>query len=162
MDIGENFKNSWEESKNEPFVPHAELMLFDEFVKRIGIPEEQAIQLLKEAGITVKDRKTVINDIAEENDIAPSEIHDLLIKSLSKEKKDKLAKTAEHQTIGSGFGMKSLEQVAAELEMPVEEAVEILESRGIRAKKDDLIKTIAEENEKRPYEIVNLLKDKKE
>ena len=162
MDIGENFKNSWEESKNEPFVPHAELMLFDEFVKRIGIPEEQAIQILKDVGITVKDRKTVINDIAEENDIAPSEIHDLLIKSLSKEKKDKLAKSSEHQTIGSRFGMKSLEQIAAELEMSVEDAVKILESSGITAKKDDQIKTIAEENGKRPYEIVNLLKDKKD
>jgi hypothetical protein len=162
MDIGENFKNSWEESQNEPFIPHAELMRFDEFVERIGIPEEQALQTLEDAGITVFERERVIKDIAEENGVAPSEIHDLLIKSLSKEKKDKLAKTTEHQTIGSGFGMKSLEQVAAEIDMSVEDAVKILESSGITAKKDDLIKTIAEKNGKKPYEIVNFLKDKKE
>jgi len=161
MDIGENFKNSWEESQREPFVPHAELMRFDEFVEQIGIPEEQALQTLKAAGITITDRKTLIKDIAEENNVAPSEIHNLLIRSLSKEMQDRLTEAEKHQPGGSGCGMKSLEQVAVELDMSAEGAVKILESNGITARKEDLIKTIAENNGKRPFEIVNLLKDTK-
>jgi len=161
MDIGENFKNSWEESQREPFVPHAELMRFDEFVEQIGIPEEQALQTLKAAGITITDRETPIKDIAEENNVAPSEIHNLLIRSLSKEMQDRLTEAEKHQPGGSGFGMKSLEQVAVELDMSAEGAVKILESNGITARKEDLIKTIAENNGKRPFEIVNLLKDTK-
>ena len=162
MDIGANFKNSWEESRNEPFVPHAELMRFEEFIEQIGVPEEQALQTLEAAGITVKDRKTLIKDIAEENSVAPSEIHNILIRSLSKEEQDKLTKTAEHQPRRGGFGMKSLEQVVGELGIPVEDAIGILKSKGITAKKDESIKTIAENNGKKPFEIVNLLKDTQE
>ena len=160
MDIGENFKNSWDESRSEPFIPHAELMSFDEFVERIGIPEEQAFQTLKAAAITVNDRKRIIKDIAEANDVAPSEIHDLLIEFLSKEEKDELAQTAKPQSRG-GFGAMSLEQVAGELGMSVEDAIAILGSKGIASKKSDLIKTIATNNGKRPFEIVNLLRDAK-
>jgi len=159
MDIGEKFKNSWEESQNEPFVPHAELMSFDKFVERIGIPEEQALLTLKAAGITVREGKTLIKDIAVENGVAPSEIHDLLIKSLLREEQDKLTEAAEHQPRGGGFGTKSLEQVAGELNISVEDAINILKSNGITAKKDDLIKKIGGNNGKRPFEIVNLLKD---
>jgi hypothetical protein len=161
MDIGENFKNSWEESQSEPFIPHAELMRFDEFVKQIRITEEQAIQVLEVSGITIRDRNAQILDIAEENGVAPSEIHDILIQSLSKEEKKRLNKAPEHQSKG-GFGSKSLGQVAAELNISAEAAIQILESKGITATKDDLIRTIAASNEKRPIEIVNILKDTKE
>lgn len=161
MDIGENFKNSWEESKNEPFVPHAELMRFDEFVKRIKIPEERALRTLESAGILVRDRDTLIKDVAKDNSVAPSEIHNILIKSLSREEQDKLSKTGEHKPLGGGFGMKSLEQVALEFGLSVDEAVDILQSNGITAEKDDLIKTIAENSGKKPFEVVNLLKNTK-
>jgi hypothetical protein len=161
MDIGENFRNSWEESMREPFVPHAELMRFDEFVKQIGITEEQALHILETSGITVGDKKTIIKEIAEENGFAPSEIHDILIQSLSKEEKDKLSKGVEYQSKG-GFGSKSLEQVASELNISVADALNILESKGITAKKSDLIRTIATKYGKRPIEIVNFLRNSKE
>lgn len=160
MDIGESFKNSWEESQNEPFVPHAELMRFDEFVEEIGISDEQAFQTLESAGITVRERKEIIKEIAEENGVAPSEIHDILVKSLSKEEKEKLLKTAKPQSRG-GFGAMSLEQVAGEINMSVEDAIAILGSKGITAKKEDSIRTIAMNCGKRPFEIVNILRDAK-
>ncbi len=160
MGIGENFKNSWEESKDEPFVPHAELMRFDEFVKTLGILEEQALKTLEASGITVKDTTIPIKEIAEENGVAPLEIHDLLVQSLSKEEKDNLSGAAESQSRG-GFGAKTLEQVAAELKISAEDAVNILESRKIAAKKDELIRTIATNNGKRPFEIVNILRETK-
>jgi len=160
MDIGEKFKNSWEESQYEPFIPHAELMRFDEFLETIGIPEKKALQTLKAAGITVRDRKGIIKEIAEENSVAPSEIHDLLIRSLSIREKNKLAPTAKPRTRGD-FGAKSLEQVAGELDMSVEDAIAILGSKGITAAKDDLIRTIATNNGKRPFEIVNLMREAK-
>jgi hypothetical protein len=161
MDIGEGFKNSWEESKNEPFVPHAELMRFDEFVKTLGIPEDKALQILEASGIAVRDRKALIKEIAENEDVAPSEIHDLLVQSLSKEEKDKLSGAAGSQPRG-GFGAKTLAQVAAELDISAEDAVDVLESKGISAKKDELIRTIATNNGKRPFEIVNILRETKE
>jgi hypothetical protein len=161
MDIGENFKNSWEESQNEPFVPHAELMRFEEFIEQIGIHEEKALRVLEASGIIVKDRQTLIKEIAEENGVAPSEIHDLLIRSLSDEEKDKLTDAASRQSRG-GFGMKSLEQVASELGLSAKDAIRILESKGIAAKKDDLIRSIATNSGKKPVDIVNFLRDTKE
>jgi hypothetical protein len=161
MDIGEGFKNSWEESKDEPFVPHAELMRFDEFVKTLRIQEEQALQTLEASGIIVKDKTIPIKAIAEENGVAPSRIHDLLVQSLSREEKDKLTGAAGGQPRG-GFGSKTLAQVAAELDISAEDAVDILESKGISARKDELIRTIATKNRKRPFEIINILRDMKE
>jgi len=115
---------------------------------------------LKAAGITVRDRKGIIKEIAEENSVAPSEIHELLIRSLSIREKNKLAPTAKPRTRGD-FGAKSLEQVAGELDMSVEDAIAILGSKGITAAKDDLIRTIATNNGKRPFEIVNLMREAK-
>jgi signal transduction histidine kinase len=160
MDLGENFRNSWEESRNEPFVPHAELMSFEEFVKQIGIPDEQALQRLKNSGIEVKNRNALIKDIAKENEVAPSDIHDLLIKSLPREEKERMAEAVLHPSTGAGFGMKSLEQIAGELDMPVEDAINILKSREISAQKNDLIKDIAEKSGKRPFEIIEILRQR--
>jgi hypothetical protein len=130
-------------------------------VRQIKITEEQALQVLEASGITIRDRNAQIAEIAEENSVAPSEIHDILIQSLSKEEKKRLTQVTEHQSKG-GFGSKSLEQVAAELNISAEEAIQILESKGITATKDELIRTIATKSGKRPIEIVNFLRATKE
>lgn len=48
------------------------------------------------------------------------------------------------------------------LNISTEDAVNILESMGVTATKDDLIRTIATNGGKRPIAIVNILKDTKE
>ena len=51
MDLGESLKNSWEESENEPFIPHAELLTLQEFSRQVEISLEETLAILKGQGI---------------------------------------------------------------------------------------------------------------
>jgi hypothetical protein len=159
MDIGEHFKNSWEESQSEPFIPHAELMTFDKFSQDIGISAKRAKAILKVGGIAVEDDSKLIKDIASENNVSPVEIYTILKESLSVEESEKVHRLASKTQpfSGRGYGWKTLEQLASELEISVAQIMEILELEGIEANETEVIRSIAERNDMKAVDIVNLI-----
>ena len=48
---------------------------------------------------------------------------------------------------GGGFGWKTIEQIATELDLPIKEVLTILKEAGVEAKKADVIREAAERNE---------------
>jgi hypothetical protein len=151
MDFGTKMKNSWEESSQEPFVPHAEEMSLEEFIEQIGIPQDEALKLLENKGIRVQNPSLSIKDIASDHNTSPVAIYEILEKEPAKKKQS-----------GRGYGWKTLENVAQELGIPLQDIMTFLQSEGIEAKKDDVIRDVAEKNGMTPYELVEMIQKLKE
>jgi hypothetical protein len=159
MDFGQKMKNSWEENSQEPFVPHAELMSFDEFTGQIGIPKEKAKGILQSNGITVGSTTDLISDIARDNRTSPVALYEILKKDLPSGETKRLEEitTPQKQSRGGGYGWKTLENLAQELDIPVQDIMEFLASKGIEAQKGDVIRNAAEKNRLKAYELVEMI-----
>ena len=164
MDFGTKMKNSWEESRQEPFIPHAESMNIEEFAKQIGMPMERAEKILKNNGISVRDTSSTIQDIAEDNNTSPVALYEILKTELPSEEKKKLEDitTSKKQGAGGGYGWKTLENLAQELDIPIQDIMEFLQSKGIDAKKDEVIRNVADKNGLKAYELVDMIQKIKE
>ena len=166
MDLGEFLKNSWEDNRSQPFVPHAELLTLHEFTRQVDIPLDEALRILQAKGVEVDDPGAEVADIAAKNSISPAEIYAFLSSGLSVEAKQKVdSRVAGTQGRGAGaggggFGWKTIEQIAVELNVPIEKVMAILKEAGIDAKKTDIIRDAAEKNDRRALDLVNLIKEK--
>ncbi len=149
MDLGEYVTDSWANETNEPPVPHAELQTLAEFSKTINMPLRKIVAMLKENNITVKDSSKTIEKIASANKITPSKIY-LLLKSEGKTEQSKYSR-------GSGFGRKLLSEILNENNLTWEEGIARLKSKGVIVKNDDKLRSIAEENDLTPLEIIEAL-----
>jgi hypothetical protein len=151
MDFGERMKNSWEESKQEPFIPHAEEMSLDELIEQIGISSEEAGKLLEDKGIKVDRWDSILKDIAEENETSPVAIYEMLQK-----------KPVQKKGAGQGYGWKTLENLAQDLDIPIQDIMSFLQANGIDARKDEVIRNVAEKNGMKAYELVEMIRKVKE
>lgn len=160
MDFGEKMKNSWEESSQEPFVPHAELMSLDVFTSQIGIPTETAIEIFEKEGIAIRSPSDLIKDIAAENDTSPVALYEMLESELSTDAKEKFESLTEQkkQPAGGGYGWKTIENLAQELEIPAQDIMKLLRSKGIDAKKDEVIRNVADRHGLKAYELVDMIR----
>lgn len=164
MDFGTKMKNSWEESSQEPFVPHAEEMSLKDFIGQIGISKEEALKALEKKGIQLQDTSASIKDIAVDNNTSPVALYEILKSELPTEAKEKFDSltTQKKQTRGGGYGWKTLENLAQDLNIPIQDIMEFLQSKGIDAQKTEVIRNVAEKNGITPYELVEMIQKIKE
>jgi len=160
MDIGEDLKNSWDESRAEPFQPHAEDLTFRDFTERINMPLAEARRILEKTGIKIEDDAAVMKDIAAEHHVAPSHIYDLLTRHTAApgEKGAARSSSADLGRTGRGYGWKTIEQASREEGVLPGAAIEALYSQGITARKSDVVRTLAEKNGKKATDIVNIIR----
>lgn len=150
MELGEYFKDSWEEAKADVPLAHAELLSLEEFASKTGLPLDQTIQAFKAKGYQVGDKKQTLREIAKVNGVSPAVLYEA-VKAKGAEPKT--------QTYGSGSGMgrKTIKAVCAELGLPVDEAISRLEKKGITASSGDRFKDIASKAGKTPMDILNII-----
>ena len=162
MDLGESFKNSWEDSQRQPFVPHAELLSFRQFIRDIGISEVKAVEILGENGILIQDKEKLIQDIARSNGISPADIYSMLKNSLSEEERHKVDQVTSgaRSFTGRGYGWKTVENLAQEMNVPLDQILEKLKSKGIDAEKDEVLRNLAERHGMKAVDLVNLIQEK--
>jgi len=160
MDFGEKMRNSWEESSQEPFVPHAELMSLDEFTSQIGIPTDRAIMIFEKEGIAIRGPNDLIKDIAADNGTSPVALYKILEREISSDAKEKFESLTEQkkQPAGGGYGWKTIEDLARELDIPVQDIMKFLRSKGIEAKKDEVIRNVAEKHGLKAYDLVDMIR----
>ncbi len=149
MDFGEYLSNSWSNPSSEPPIPHAELLTLSQYAQKTGTNMENLLQSLKHEGIQHVDSTTTIEELAEMNNTSPSE----LIQRVS----DNDAK----KTLYTGYGRKTVEEVAAELGIPVQVTLKRLDNHKIIYNKDEFIKDIAEQNDILPVDIISVIKGEK-
>jgi hypothetical protein len=150
MNLGEKAKNSWEESKITPPVPHAEGMSLKEFSTVIKVPIEQILDVLKSKGYKVENTQQTLGEIAEENGIPPSTLFEAM--------KAGGVKPATPATIeGTGLGKKTLEAICTERGLSLDEVLSRLNKHGIDAKPTDRLKDVANRLGKNPIEIFRII-----
>ena len=151
MDFGEYLTESWSDDTTEPPVPHAESMTFSELSAAINMPAEDMLKNLRQNNIrAAKDE--IIKDVADRNNVTPLELF---------EKMKTLKKASESSAYyGSGLGRKSLTDVCKQLNIGLESALQRLNNAGITAKGEMSLKDIANENNKKPIDIMEIIDQK--
>jgi hypothetical protein len=150
INLGEEAKNSWKESKITPPVPHAERMSFKEFSAIIHVPVEQILAVLKSNGYEVDNAKQTLGEIAEKNGIPPSTLFEVM--------KAGGVKPATPATIeGTGLGKKTLETICTEKGLSLDEILSRLKKHGIDAKSTDRLKDVAHKQQRTPTEIFRII-----
>jgi hypothetical protein len=159
MDWGEQFTESWEEKDNTPPVPHAELYSLTDFSKEfLRMVPDSAVLVLVNHGIRVDSIEQTIKDIATLNDLAPSEIFAFFGKT-----GDEVEQKREESVIiqgGNGIGHKTLQQIADEYAIPVDDLVNALKKEGFEATPEDVMKDIADEYGVSPADILDILNNR--
>ena len=155
MDLGEYIKESWEESKTDLPVSHAELLNISEFSEIINVPPEQIFEILKSSGYKVKDLQQTLGEIAGENNISPDKLYE--------EVKAGGSEPEIHATVrGSGLGKKSLEKICTERDLSLDQVLERLKQKGIEVSPDDRFIDVARKLEITPMEVLNIIEGKQE
>ncbi|MBW2028050.1 MAG: DUF4405 domain-containing protein [Deltaproteobacteria bacterium] len=152
MELGEYFKDSWEESRVQTPVAHGELLTLKEFAEKTGVPLEKVLEGLQSKGYKVRDSEMTIHEVSEDNKVSPSQLYEAMKASGVKPK--------EGETLGSGLGMgtKTLEVLCSETGIPLDEALGRLRSKGIKAGPGDRLKDIAGKAGKTPMDVYNIAK----
>ena len=159
MDFGDKLKNSWSTNEEEPVIPHLELQSFSEFTKIVGTDIKQAIDILKEKGIIIENSAEKLQDIAEKYNTSPQKIYEYVVEKSNLQNKTSLPvnTNSEGEVQGTGLGRKTVEIFCKEQNIPLDRAINILESHGINTKKDDTLRDLANKADKTPAEIAELI-----
>jgi len=156
MDIGTYTSESWEKKEQAAPIPHTEAMTIIELSEKIvKLTPEEIKGKLNKKGISVKDNKKTLDEIGRENNISPFDVYKIITANSEVKKMNSDALKA-----GSGFGRKTLGDVADILKTDVKVLLERLRSIGVIANEQDKIKDIAEKSNKTPIEIITILKEK--
>jgi hypothetical protein len=150
MELGEYFKEGWEESKTDVPIAHAELLSLEKFAQEIDVPLEQIVKILKEKGYQVDNTQQTLGELAEKNKTSPDKLYEDI---KSGGAKPNIPETIE----GSGLGKKTLEKICLERNLSLEQVLAKLKEKGVEAKPDDKLKDVANKLGMTPIDIFNLL-----
>jgi len=150
ISIGETAKSAWSDPTTEPPVPHAELWTLEKFSESTKVPVEAAMDNLKRAGMPTQDKNATLHAIATTYRTTPKQVY---AKALG-EAKPAAVPLAE----GGGYGQKTVQQVAAQLNLPLSTALERLRNSGMtEAAGDSNIGSLATAYGRRPFEVGQIL-----
>jgi NACalpha-BTF3-like transcription factor len=148
LQMGEKITNNWEKKYGNPPFSHAELVNLKVFAKKLEYNLEDVEKILKDNSINYTLSQS-LGAIAKTNQIAPSDIYNILKAKLEKDNK-KTKKV-------SGLGRKDIKTVAESLGMSTENLISKLKELGINANKDDKFKEVTERYGKSPSDIIKAL-----
>lgn len=152
MDFGEYLSDSWSNQETDPPIPHAELLTVKEFAETTRQDLKTILQKLNREGLKGVDSLAIIKDIADLNGLTPQE---LSAKISAK------SNSAAQSMSGMGYGQKTVLQICVVLGIDSAAAIRNLNRAGIQFKADENLRQIANNNDIKPIDLVNILKDKK-
>lgn len=159
MDIGEYFKESWEQKENEPPIPHAELMTADEIIQKTDLDQDKAVSRLHAAGLLPPDGykpRETLAEMGKRTGVSPKRIYRILQGT-----KDKAGQQSLKEKFrGSGLGRKPLSQVCRSLKLDCPTVKKRLQREGIEVKGDPSLKELSEQSGKSPAQLVKLFDPK--
>lgn len=147
MNFGEYLTESWEKEKDEPPVPHAELLTLAELSEQFKFATvDQITEILKMHGYVYKNTNIqTLKEIAVANETTPALLY------------EKISKKPATQGSRSGFGRKSLEEFATEKGKNINEILLLLKQNNIAAQKNQTLKEIGEQNDIPPRDIADMI-----
>lgn len=152
LDFGDEIKNSWEKNYGTAPYSHAELSSFVNFTKKLGFDLQMSEKILKSNNIKYETSQSLAQ-IGEQNEVSPQFIYLLLKNSFKKAGVETIELT--------GLGRKSVTEVASTLKLSTNEFIEKLDSLGIKAQADDKFKSVCEQYDLSPMDVMTKLGYKK-
>ena len=162
-DLGEAIKSAWITSAElEPPFGHAERVSLKTFCKKQGIPLDQAMTELREAGFKVNNPDNTLGDIADSMGTSGMGVYAVIQKL---EKKPKTVKSGlvwtpgmvEETFAGTGVGRKSIGQIIGAHGLEPEAVYHRLKEGGIEGKGDDKIRELADKHDSTPIKILTII-----
>jgi hypothetical protein len=153
LNIGTDAKEYWAKLYGEPPFGHAELVGLKSFCSKMNIDYAEAIKLLEEKSITIKEENEILLDIAKRADKTPAEIYEIIKKATMPN-----SEVQNDFYVPSGLGKKTLKRVCSENSINLEEAVEILKQKGFEVTPDMPIKDIAAQKGVLPTDIYEYIR----
>jgi DNA-binding phage protein len=138
ISFGHGISNSWERQGRRAPVAHAELMTLVELSQQPsqGDDPDALIAKLKQAGLIVVSKQQTLADIAAKNRMTAEKIYELIAP----------AEQPNRILTAQGLGEKSLQQIADEAGVSSTSLQLALRQKGVEAKTDMTLKTIAANN----------------
>jgi len=164
-DLGEAIKSSWVTSADlEPPFGHAELVSLKTLCKKQGIPLDQAMTELREAGFKVKvdNPGMTIGHIADSRGTSGMAVYQVIKKLEPKPKTLQpgsiwTPEMIEETYTGTGVGRKSVGQIIRAHGLDPKTACQRLKGSGIEARDDDKIKDLADKHDSTPIKILTII-----
>lgn len=147
IDLGERVKESWSAGGGEPPVPHAELLTLERLAASTEIPLDRVLANLAAAGVAGARPQVTIASLASANGLTPQQVWVTL---KGRERPSEIP-------AGGGYGGKSVGEVCAQFEIPLDEGLGRLRARGIEAQPGTPMKELAERHGRRPHDLVQIL-----
>jgi hypothetical protein len=149
--LGETARNSWSDPASEPPVPHAEEWTVAKFAETNKVPTDQAMENLRQSGLAAPGADTTLQSLATTYGVTPREVY---LKALGPEK------AASVPPAGSaGFGRKTVSQLCAETNTPIETALARLAQAGFQgATAESNMRELATKHGRRPIEVAQIIR----
>jgi len=149
MVLGDDFSNSWLRPQDEPPVPHAELLNLEQFAQKTGTSLGNILDRLGVHGLTADSTTILVKDLAAQYNLTPAQLYE----KMRREEDPGPALVAE----GGGYGRKTVAQIAQQLDLPVEVAIERLHDNSIRADAGSVIRDLASKHNTSPIDLVRFI-----
>jgi len=162
-DLSEAIKSSWVTSPElEPPFGHAELVSLKTFCKKQGIPLDQAMATLGQAGFKVHNPAATLGDIAASKATSGMGVYAVIKKLEPKPETMKPGSVwtpamVEETFAGTGVGRKNIGQIIKENGLDPKTVYRRLKGSGIEAKDDDKIKKLADKHDSTPIRILTII-----
>lgn len=154
--FGEYLSDAANETYGEPPYGHAELSSLKMFCRRLNIDLEQAIVLLDEAGLEVRDTGEAVGDIAKAGGLTPQQLYDII-------RSAHIADPAEGREFPEipfpGFGKKTIKELCQTYQLPLSTVLAKLSEAGFSVQADDTVKDVSSNNDSTPMEIFEAIKE---
>ena len=147
--FGNGISSSWERREKQAPVPHAELMPLTELAQQPGLGGDAGVlkTKLEKAGLKVVSEDQTLGEIATLNGKTAEQVYEFIAP----------AETGRHRIQGQGFGKKTLQEIANDGGVSSTSLQLALKQKGIEAKIDSPIKSIAEKNNIEMSELRKIL-----
>jgi hypothetical protein len=151
INLGESIKDSAAVKYGEPPYGHAELSSLKLFSKKQDLDLDQAVELLKKAGIQFKDGNETLAAIASVNRLSPQDIYNIIKPAAGSSGADDRGNFPDSPM--PGFGNMTLGAICSQYNLMFPVIRRGLEEKGVKADAEMTIKEIAAANEKDPMAI---------
>lgn len=156
LEFSEAIKEAAGEKYGEPPWGHAELSPIGSFARKMGWNPEEAISLLKASGYEVSGPQMTVGEIAAAKGVPPQTVYLLMKGQLE-------APAAPKGTLPdsppAGFGQRSLEEIAATYQVPLQPMVDALKAKGVEVDTGKGLKNLAADANMSPYDLFDIIKE---
>ena len=139
----------------EPPYGHAELSALKVFARKTGLNLKDALKALAASGFEVTGPEQSLQEVASANGVSPQTIYNAMMDAPSAAA---LQSREMPDTPPPGTGNLTLEDFSRQYDLDAALLIEALKTRGLEARADMSLKTIAAANKRSPVEIYDLLR----